>query len=268
LEIPYSRWYSAIEQRRSRRHYDPKRPITDHVLAALRTVCNEFKPFPNVRAELLTEGCNEVFKGIIGSYGKIKCAQAFIAFIGDMTDDNIQEKVGYIGEGIVLEVTALELSTCWVGGFFKPEIVASYIKLGKHEKVLGITPIGYAGKQESLEERIMTGFGLTHRRKPLTSLVTGLTQSEWPTWIKLSLEAARRAPSAINRQPWLFHVEPDAITVSIRTKGPEFNVSKCLDCGIAMLHIHVAAMSSGVMVKWAFLNNPFVARVEVVKMEV
>ena len=152
------------------------------------------------------------------------------------------------------------LATCWVGGFFKPGVVASLIGLGANEKVLGITPVGYAVERETIEEKFMTGFGRTHQRRPLSSLVTGLEESRWPDWIRKALEAARLAPSAINRQPWSFHVEPDSITVSVRTKGPEFTVSKRLDCGIAMLHIEVAAMSSGVSGKWQFLDSPMVAR--------
>jgi nitroreductase len=260
VQIPYSRWYSAINNRRSRRQYDPAKAIPEHVLTDLQTVCAEFRPFPQARAELITEHCDEVFKGIIGAYGKIKCAQAFIAFIGDISDDHVQEMVGYIGEGLVLEATALQLATCWVGGFFRPEIVASLVKMEPNEKILGVTPVGYATALESFEEKIMTGFGRTHKRKPLPSLVSGLEESKWPVWIKPSLEAAKKAPSAINRQPWHFHVGPAAVTVSVRTGGPEFNVSKRLDCGIAMLHIEVAAMNSGVSGKWEFLDSPFVAR--------
>ena len=260
MQIPYSRWYSAIKHRRSRRQYDPKRTIPGHILTELKTVCAEFKPFPHTRAELITEHCNEVFKGVVGSYGKIKCAQAFIAFIGDSTGNSVQEAIGYTGEGIILEATALNLATCWVGGFFRPEVVASLVNVGENEKILAVTPVGYAKEQESLEEKFMTGFGRTHKRKPLSSLVTGLEENEWPEWVRISLEAARLSPSAVNRQPWSFHVEPNAITVSVRTRGPEFNVSKRLDCGIAMLHIQVASMNSEISGKWEFLDSPPVAR--------
>ena len=156
----------------------------------------------------------------------------------------------------------MQLATCWVGGFFKPEIVSSLIKMDTNEKVLAVTPVGYATEHESIEERIMTGFGRTHRRKLLSSLVSGQSDG-WPEWIKKSLEAARLSPSAVNRQPWSFTIEPDAITVSIRTQGPEFTVSKRLDCGIAMLHIEVASMNSGISGKWEFLDSPLVARFSV-----
>jgi hypothetical protein len=109
MDIPFSRWHQAIEKRRSRRHFDPNLPIAPEALAALDKVCNQFAPFPQARSRLVTESAKGVFKGIIGSYGKVKDAPAFIAFIGDMDDPFVQEKVGYTGEGIILEATALVL---------------------------------------------------------------------------------------------------------------------------------------------------------------
>ena len=110
----------------------------------------------------------------------------------------------------------------------------------------------------------MTGFGRTHRRKPMSELVTGLDQGESPHWMKTALEAARIAPSAVNRQPWHFSVEPDSITVSVGNPTRQLGISKRLDCGIAMLHIEVAALESGVQGRWEFLESPEVARFTVV----
>jgi hypothetical protein len=263
MDIPFSRWHLVIGKRRSRRYFDPNRPIEPDILAALDIICTQFKPFSYARTRLVTKSVNNVFKGVVGSYGKIKDAPAFIAFIGDMDSPFVQEAVGYTGEGIVLEATALGLNTCWVGGFFRPEIAASLVEVRSKERVLALTPVGYARQFESLEEKLMTGFGLTHKRLPLSKLVSGLDISEWQNWVKVSLKAARLAPSAVNRQPWGFYVEKDSITVFVRTTGPEFNVSKRLDCGIAMLHIELAASSYGIKGEWEFLQHPQVARFKI-----
>jgi nitroreductase len=250
MNIPFSRWYPAIENRRSRRHFDFSRPIEANKLSALDTVCKQFMPFPNARLCLVVESVTDVFRGIIGSYGKIKYAPAFIAFIGNMDSNSVQEEVGYTGEGIILEATALGLNTCWVAGFFKPDSVASLVAIKDNERVLAVTPVGYARKNESLEEKLMTGFGRTHRRLPASKLISGSSQDGLPEWVRASIQAARLAPSAVNRQPWGFDVEDDGITVHVRTSEPGFNVSKRLDCGIAMLHIELAALSHGVKGKW------------------
>lgn len=262
MNIPASRWYSAIPERRSRRQFN-KVPIEPDILEQLRTVCTEFRPFPNARSVLIDETLERLFKGIIGPYGKIRSAPAVVAFVGNIDSNHVQEQVGYTGEGIILEAEALHLDTCWVGGFFRPEVAYQIVQTDKNERVIGVTPVGYAAERQSLEERIMTGFGLTHTRKSLSSLVTGLKEDEWPQWIKVSLEAARLAPSAVNRQPWRFYVESESITVSIDKPGREFNVSKRLDCGIAMLHIEVAALNCGVAGHWEFLEPPQVARFKI-----
>ncbi len=180
-----------------------------------------------------------------------------------MDDPFVQEEVGYTGEGIILEATALGLDTCWVGGFFRPGIAGSLVKVSNNERVLAVTPVGYAREFESWQEKLMTRFGRSHSRLPLSKLARGLPREKWPDCVKICLEAARLAPSAVNRQPWGFDVQEDNITVFVRTGGPEFNVSKRLDCGIAMLHMEVAAADSGCMGEWEFLPSPQVAKFKV-----
>jgi hypothetical protein len=232
-------------------------------MAALGKVCNQFAPFAQARSRLVTGSVDGVFRGIIGSYGRIKGAPAFIAFIGDMDDPFIQEKVGYTGEGIILEATALGLGTCWVGGFFRPKAVASLIDVGDKERVLAVTPVGHAQPSESWEEKSMARLARSRSRLPLSKLVRGLPSEKWPDWVSICLEAARLAPSASNRQPWGFDVQESSITVFVRTDGPEFSVSKRLDCGIAMLHLEVAAANCGRKGEWEFLPSAQVARFEI-----
>ncbi|MEW6142067.1 MAG: nitroreductase family protein [Chloroflexota bacterium] len=260
IESRYSAWYGVLERRRSHRRFDLRQVISSERLAALKRVCGEFRPFPAARSVLVTDSPEDVFKGVVGSYGKVTGARTCIAFIGDMTNPNVQEMAGYTGEGIVLEATALGLNTCWVGGFFRPEVTGKLAGTRENERVLAVTPVGYAKLSPSVHEAVMSGFGRHHRRELLSKLVSGLEESRWPEWVRAALEAARLAPSAVNRQPWMFRVEPEAITVSVRLRGPDFGVSKRLDCGIAMLHIELGAASCGVRGGWEFLKAPVVAR--------
>jgi len=258
MEIPSQRWQEALLKRRSRRLYE-SRPISSEVFKKLAAACNDFRPFDTVRA-VPTECSGKVFKGIIGAYGKIKGAPFFVAFIGNTRDPHVHEKVGYTGEGIVLEATALGLGTCWVGKSFDQEVASSIPAIQKHERVLAVTPVGYASREESFEERLLTGFGQTHKRKPLEAMVSGMPQTKWPEWVRISLLSARVAPSAVNRQPWRFLLESDSITVSVDDLHDSYGISKRLDCGIAMLHIEIAARVCGFLGKWEFLDPPGVAR--------
>jgi nitroreductase len=258
MEIPFQRWYEALLNRRSRRLYKPK-PISDQVLDRFTAACNEFRPFDTARAVLIRHS-EDVFKGIIGAYGKVRGAPFFLAFIGDTGDRYVQEKVGYTGEGVILEATSLGLGTCWVGKSFDRRIASSLITMKEHERVLAVAALGYAAEEESFEERLVTGFGKFHRRKPLIALVSGIPEVEWPEWIRAALLAARVAPSAANRQPWRFLVEQDSITISVDNLHDSLGISKRLDCGIAMLHIEIAALTCNVSGRWEFLNPPRVAK--------
>lgn len=260
MDIPFSRWYSVIQSRRSRRNFDSNRPIEPAALATLEKVCRDFSPFPHARTFLVNKPEKDIFKGVIGGYGKVSGSQAFVAFIGDTRGTAVQEEVGYTGEGIILEATALGLNTCWVGGFFKPETVASLIEIGPGERVLAVSPVGYASESESVQEKLMTGFGRTHARLPISKIANYGNGTNLPAWIKASIEAARLAPSAVNRQPWGFNIQDDSITVSVRTQGQDFHVSKRLDCGIAMLHLEIGAGAAGIKGNWKFLQPPQVAK--------
>jgi hypothetical protein len=226
-------------------------------------VCRGFNPFEGVRVCLVNKPVEDIFKFIAGSYGVITNAPAFLAFIGSVENPHVNEQLGYAGEGIILEATALGLNTCWVGASYSSKKTTSIVEIGENERLIAVSPVGYAVKNESIIDKLMTGFGRHHERLPVKNLVSGLNYMESAGWIKDAIEAARLAPSAVNRQPWGFHIEEDAITVYIRSKGPDTGIPFRLDCGVAMLHIELVALNAGYKGEWEFLKSPQVARFKV-----
>jgi len=253
-------WYQAINARCSRRIYDKNKPIGTEARNSLHDVCSGFTPYSGVRVEFVDEPPDDIFANALGFYGNIKDAPAFLAFIGDTSDPNMQEKMGYTGEAAILEATSLGLGTCWVALTYNARVVKSMIKLGKNEKLICVSPVGYTTEKWSLEEKVLSGFGSNHKRKPLQTMVSGLPEAQWPAWAKTGVEAARLAPSAVNRQPWGFRIEERSITVLVKSRGPEFNIAMRLDCGIAMLHLELGAVECGAAGAWDFLTHPQVAR--------
>jgi nitroreductase len=263
MNIPYARWYEAIGKRRAYRTYEKNKPVEVEKLATLDKVCREFKPFPGVRISLVNKPVEDIFKFIAGSYGVIKNAPAFLAFIGNADNPFVNEQAGYTGEGIILEATDLGLNTCWVGNAFNAKKITSLIEINENERLIAVSPLGYAINGQSLMDKVMTGFGRTHKRLPAEQLVSGFSYEQSP-WIKDAVEAARLAPSAVNRQPWGFDIEEDGITVFIRSKGTDAGIPFRLDCGIAMLHIELAALNAGYNGKWEFQQSPQVARFKII----
>jgi len=261
MQIPVESWYQAIFARRSRRSFIDRLP-EEEKLERLEKVCREFRPFAGVRAEFLRNSPEKVFKGIIGGYGKITGAPYYVAFIGSSESPNVEEGIGYIGEGVILEATALGLGTCWVSGFFRPEAVKEHIVLADHERVFAVTPIGYTEKGFSLKEKFYSGAAGSLKKKPLEEIVEGTALVPWQAQ---ALEAARIAPSASNRQPWRFVVGEKSISVRVASPKDSDRYPKRLDCGIAMLHIELGTMAAGAKGKWTLLAAPDVARFELIE---
>jgi nitroreductase len=248
MEIPVEAWYEAIFIRRSRRKFKPDAVPSDK-LERFASVCLNFRPFPEARAVLVLKPGDDVFRGFIGSYGKIERAPGYIAFIGNTESQRVQEAVGYTGEGIILEATALGLGTCWVGGYFHPDVVSGQIEIGRNERVLAVSPFGMPLDAFSFQEKLMTGFGYMHRRRGFDELVVGTPKHEW---IGTALEAARLAPSAVNRQPWRFFCGDNTICVNLDRGRDTYKISRRLDCGIAMLHLELGARHAGASGGWTF----------------
>ncbi|NLI92312.1 MAG: nitroreductase [Peptococcaceae bacterium] len=260
MKIPAERWLDAIYQRHSRRQFNGKQ-LSGETIHHLENFTHELnKHLPGARVAFISADPDPVFKGLIGGYGRIKGAPAYAAFLGLMSDPHVQEKVGYLGECFILEATASGLATCWIGGTFRPEMVTTHLKIEKEEAVLAVTPVGYVPGNYSFTEKTLSGMARSRKRKPLEELLVTGSGCHFPEWIKVSVEAARVAPSAVNRQPWRFVVEDQGITVRVDNLKNSSGISKRLDCGIAMLHIEIGALVSGVKGQWNFLESPDVAR--------
>lgn len=252
------KWYEAIKHRRSIRDYSAK-SLDENVIKHLMNFTSEINNNnDNVRIVFVNERSENVFKGVIGGYGKISDSPSYAVFIEDTEDKNCNEKLGYYGEAFVLEATTLGLGTCWVSGTFNLETVKKHVTLSENEKIHSVTPIGYAKEKSSFASSMISTFLGSTKRKSLQEISSGL-DSLTPKWISDGIEAARIAPSAINKQPWHFKINENSVVVSI-AKGHENNkLSPRLDCGIAMIHFEIGAKYHGISGEWEYMLSPEVA---------
>jgi nitroreductase len=223
--------------------------VAPDALAALRATCADFRPWPDARAEIVAEPSVDVFRGLLGSYGKIHGAPSVLVFVAGADEwGPALRHLGYTAEGVVLEATALGLGTCWVSGFFDPRKAARLVDLSPGERIVAVSPVGYAIAVRTGTERVMEGVASSHNRMPLDQLAPGF--DEWPTWARAAVAAARIAPSATNRQPWRFRFEDGALVLCRNSRGDLPRTSKWLDVGIASLHVELAARDEGVSGTW------------------
>ncbi|TDO85878.1 putative nitroreductase [Halanaerobium saccharolyticum] len=261
MKIPAARWYQALKERSSRRQFYSKiieKPKIKQLNDLIEKINNDFD---DLRIILVQKNVEEIFTGVLGSYGKISGAPAYLAFVGREDTPYMEEKIGYGGEAVILEATALELGTCWVSGTFKAEAVLADLDLKETEKLYAISPLGYPEENPTISERILKTVISSKKRMDLDKLIINKKDlEEEPEWVKTALKTAHLAPSAVNRQPWRFKLGENSITIQLDTEEKNEERSKNLDCGIAMLHLEVGSLKAGVSGSWKYLEGKEVAR--------
>lgn len=264
---PDERWYAYIESRHSRRVYDQEHVPSADCLEELRAFCADFSPFPHARVEFIHgEAARTLFGSMVPLYGVVKNAPAAFVFVGK---EGQEEHVGYTGECAVLEATRLGLNTCWIGLTYNKKVASSlpYTNPLGNEKIMAVSPVGYALEKKTLIEKAMGSLAGSRTRKELKELCPQLAEkpelfATWPLWLQAALQAARLAPSALNSQTWRFVWQDDALTISFSEGGNTKTLpfpKRRLDCGIAMAHIELTALHHGVPGRWSFASNPQVA---------
>ena len=86
--------------------------------------------------------CNEpkAFQGTMAKYGKFRNANNYIVMAGKRAED-LDERVGYYVEHLVLLAQSLGLNTCWVGLSYS-KVPGTYV-LDEGEKIACYIAIGY-----------------------------------------------------------------------------------------------------------------------------
>lgn len=208
----------AMKARHSVRSYLDK-PIEKEKIAVLEmeiAACNQES---GLHIQLVTEE-PKAFDSFMAHYGKFSGVKNYIAMIGPKGDD-LDEKLGYYGERLVLLAQTLGLNTCWVALTFSKGKVPA--KIEKGEKMVCVIPVGYGVTQ-----------GVAHKSKPMDSLCD--VQGEKPEWFKNGMEAAILAPTATNQQKFLFSLENGRVNA----KATEGFYSK-VDLGIVKYHFEIGA---------------------------
>ncbi|MBI9097949.1 MAG: nitroreductase family protein [Spirochaetaceae bacterium] len=192
--------------------------------------------------------------GKMTSYGMIKNARFYFGGYADGGDRAIID-YGYCFEEVLLELTDLDLGTCWVGGTFGRSFIASLLSLPEGKVIPAISPLGYPHEKRAFVEKLTRMLARSRRRKPLSKILFKQNDEEGlapvhPEDLQSPLNeifhAVQHGPSASNKQPWrivmhndMFHFYCDYNkTYNALIKG--FHIQS-LDMGIALCHFTKAA---------------------------
>ena len=215
----------AIRARHSVRGYRPE-PIPDKTLAALREEIEKVNAEGHLHVQLVTDE-PKAFSGLM-AYGKFFGVTDYLVMAGKKADD-LDERIGYYGERLVLLAQQLGLNSCWAGLCYRK--IAGTYSLEKDEKIACYIALGYGQSQ-----------GVRHKGKDILEIsnVSDLT----PAWFRSGVEAALLAPTAVNQQKfyieYLGEVNGWLPKVRIR-KGFSIVGYTQMDMGIAKLHFEIGA---------------------------
>ena len=132
-------YLQAIEERRSRRTYTTE-PIATDKVAYLQERILAINGESGLSITWLEDG-SRAFTAL-KSYGMFKNVGSVIVLKGSQTVSDLFERIGYYGELLALEATALGLGTCWIAAF-DLEAAREVLEIPDHALPLLFTPLGY-----------------------------------------------------------------------------------------------------------------------------
>ena len=215
----------AIEARHSVRAYKDL-PLSEEIVKLLEDELVKLNNEGQLHIQLI---CNEpkAFQGTMAKYGKFRNANNYLVMAGKKADD-LDERIGYYGEHIVLLAQTLGLNTCWVGLSYS-KVPGTYV-LDEGEKIACYIAIGYGETQ-----------GSGHKIKTVEQVSNASDIT--PSWFKKGVEAALLAPTAVNQQKFSFeYVGMSNNRHQVRAKkGFSMIGYTQMDLGIAKYHFEVGA---------------------------
>ena len=214
----------AISARHSVRKYLDKEIPAD-IIAALQDKITECNKIGNLNIQLV-QNETKAFTGML-SYGSFSGVKNYLVMVGKKAKD-LDERVGYYGEQIVLYAQTLGLNTCWVGLSYRK--VPEAYNVGPHEKLVCMIALGYGETQ-----------GVPHKIKSVEDVSNASDIT--PSWFRKGVEAALLAPTAVNQQKFSFEYTGMSNNHHLvrAKKGLSMIGYTQMDLGIAKYHFEIGA---------------------------
>ena len=215
----------AIEARHSVRAYK-NQPLSEDIVKVLEEEIVKLNREGQLHIQLILDE-PKAFQGTLAKYGRFRNVTSYIVMAGRQAHD-LDERVGYYGEHLVLLAQTLGLNTCWVGLSYS-KVPGTYV-LDEGEKIACYIALGYGETQ-----------GAGHKIKTVEQVsdVSDIT----PSWFRKGVEAALLAPTAVNQQKFSFEylgMKDNRHQVRAK-KGFSLIGYTRMDLGIAKYHFEIGA---------------------------
>ena len=215
----------AILARHSVRAYKEE-PLTEDVVKVLENEISQVNQKSKLHIQLILNE-PKAFQGTLAKYGMFRNVSNYLVMAGKKAED-LDERVGYYGEYLVLLAQTLGLNTCWVGLSYT-KVPGTYV-LDEGEKIACYIAIGYGETQ-----------GTSHKIKTIEQVSN--VSERTPLWFKKGVEAALLAPTAVNQQKFSFEYVgmKEGHHLVHAKKGFSMIGYTQMDMGIAKYHFEIGA---------------------------
>ena len=234
--------HDAIKSRRSIRNY----PRTELHETSLDWIEGELSPesqfFPeaSVDAFLVRKGrrLQKDLSGIIAGYGKVE-APHYLVLTSESSENGYVE-LGYRYEFLVLKLTTRDIGTCWIGKGFRDEELVEYVDIPSRQSCVALIALGPLPEGERLAPIE------DPKRKGLDHFLLNRVSDDLPDGTRKVIECLRRAPSALNGQPWRVIAKTDSIHLYLKARSKLTRLAlkslvemNMVDSGIGLCHLEI-----------------------------
>jgi nitroreductase len=185
----------------------------------------------------------------IGTYGLVTGKPSYV-FSTTYKEKQQLVDYGYVFESIVLNLTEIDVETCWLGGTFNRKVLKKVFSLKKEDYIPAVIALGEKPAKIGLVHKIISS---NHKRKNFEEIFfegdidIPLIKQRAGIYLEV-LEAVRLAPSAVNMQPWRIIKSNDRFRFYIlKNRNGDMNY---LDIGIAICHFDKMMEAINVSGEW------------------
>jgi hypothetical protein len=263
--------YSAmIQNRKSVREFlDTKVPegILDKIRQYYAGSCK--KLVPSIHTELRLFGCGsrEKLEGAAGYHDFLIGAANYFVILSDEADAML-ENAGFLAEDLILQMTEWRLGSCWLT-FEDGEEVKKALAIESDKRVAAIAAFGFekkSSKRIHLNVKSMSKIDIAVERgyySPHLGIDDLVFSGKWgnqagvyeeigemdhPLW--QAFYAASLSPSYLNRQPYGFVLDGDAVVLISKSDPYTDEKAQKLNLGIVMLHFAGVAAQMAEKITW------------------
>ena len=265
--------YSAmIQNRKSVRAFTEKKipfSVAQEIKTYYETSVKRLIPELETELYLFSDDVKSALEGAAGYNQFLVGAPQYLVLLS-ARDELAEINAGYIMQDIVLNLTDMDLNTCWVT-FTDSELIKESLGIESELDVAAIVAFGYGAKTTKrlrLNIKSMSNVDVAAKHRymePKRSMYDMVFLNTWGNTYKLddhigffddilweAFYAATLAPSYLNRQAYGFVIHDGAISLVRRPDEYTTDVDGKLSLGIVLLHFTAVAENWAGKLRWGF----------------